>query len=111
MLQDLFYMPRPWEFLANFDPVTADFVYVRWLGDRKGIEQITTTWDKTVVDRREDLERWVEFLRRLLAKHLKVYTYANNHYAGNGPATVSLFWQLLQGERGESAVPTQTPAW
>lgn len=29
------------------DLVTADFAYVRWLGDRKGIEEKTTTWDKT----------------------------------------------------------------
>ena len=29
----------------------ADFVYVRWLGDHNGIEALTTTWDKTVIDR------------------------------------------------------------
>ena len=32
----------------QFDWVTTDFVYVRWLGDRKGMETLTTTWDKTV---------------------------------------------------------------
>jgi uncharacterized protein YecE (DUF72 family) len=60
VLQDLSSMPRPWEFKAKFDFVTADFAYVRWLGDRKGIEEQTTTWDKTVVDRRSDLMNWVE---------------------------------------------------
>ena len=60
VLQDLSSMPRPWEFKAKFDFVAADFAYVRWLGDRKGIEEQTTTWDKTVVDRRSDLMNWVE---------------------------------------------------
>jgi hypothetical protein len=51
-------MPRPWELKKSFDLITADFAYVRWLGDRKGIEEVTTTWDKTVVDRRDDLLHW-----------------------------------------------------
>lgn len=99
VLQDLFYMPRPWDLPEGFDPVTADFAYVRWLGDRKGIEQITTIWDRTVIDRREDLAKWAEFLRRILAQHLSVYTFANNHYGGNGPQTISLFWELLNPKR------------
>jgi uncharacterized protein YecE (DUF72 family) len=98
VLQDLLHMPRPWELPDNLDFITADFAYVRWLGDRKGLERITTTWDRTVVDRGDDLQRWAEFLRKLLAESIIVYTYANNHYSGNGPATISLFWQLLYGE-------------
>src|ERR1700733_7913343 len=39
-------MPRPWEMKDKFDLITADFTYVRWLRDRKGIEEQTTTWDK-----------------------------------------------------------------
>jgi hypothetical protein len=29
-------MPRPAQWFEKFDPITADFTYVRWLGDRKG---------------------------------------------------------------------------
>jgi hypothetical protein len=54
-LTDLSNMPRPWEVKDGLDLVTTDFVYVRWLGDRKGIEALTTTWDKTAIDRTEDL--------------------------------------------------------
>lgn len=61
--------------------LTADFVYVRWLGDRKRIEERTNTWDKTVVDRCEDLTRWVELFRQFMSRNLKVYAYANNHYS------------------------------
>jgi uncharacterized protein YecE (DUF72 family) len=93
-LTDLSNMPRPWEMKDGLDLVTTDFVYVRWLGDRKGIEALTTTWDKTVIDRTDDLRNWAELFRRFLGRNLKVYAYANNHYAGHGPGTVKLFWDM-----------------
>ena len=40
-LIDQGWMPRPWEMKDKFDLITADFTYVRWLGDRKGIEEKT----------------------------------------------------------------------
>ena len=94
-LTDTSFLPRPWEMKEQFDIVTADFVYIRWLGDRKAIEAQTTTWDKTVIDRSEDLKNWVELFRRFMRRDLKIYAYANNHYAGNGPGTVKLFWEIL----------------
>jgi len=95
-LTDTSFMPRPWEMKEKFDLITADFAYIRWLGDRKGIEKQTTTWDKTVVDRRADLKRWADLLWDLVnsKKIRKIIAYANNHYAGHGPATVKLFWNL-----------------
>jgi uncharacterized protein YecE (DUF72 family) len=82
-LTDTSFMPRPWELKQKFDLVTADFAYVRWLGDRKGIEKQTTTWDKTVIDRTSDLKNWVEVLRQMVntKKVLKLFAFANNHYA------------------------------
>lgn len=97
-LTDQSWMPRPWEMPRKFDLVVADFAYVRWLGDRKGIETVTKTWDKTVIDRRPDLLQWVKVFRDLMKRDLKVYAYANNHYAGNGPGTVKLFWELFEGK-------------
>ena len=91
-LTDTSFLPRPWEMTAKCDLATADFVYVRWLGNRKDIEKQTATWDKTVVDRTEDLANWVHLFRQFMKRDLKVYAYANNHYAGNGPNTVKLFW-------------------
>ena len=98
-LTDHGWMPRPWEVEKALDLITADFTYVRWLGDRKGIEEITTRWDKTVVDRRNDLLHWVEMFRELRRRNLQVYAYANNHYAGNGPGTVKLFWEMYEGAK------------
>jgi uncharacterized protein YecE (DUF72 family) len=62
VLQDRSRMPSPSE--LSFDPVTADWTYIRWLGDRKGIEEQTMTWDKTVVDRTQELTSWVDFCYR-----------------------------------------------
>jgi uncharacterized protein YecE (DUF72 family) len=93
-LTDTSFVPRPREMKNSFDLITADFTYVRWLGDRKGTEKQTTTWDKPVVDRREDLSKWVELFRTFVARNLKIFAYANNHYAGHGPATVKLFTDL-----------------
>ena len=33
-LIDQSWMPRPAQRFEKFDPITADFAYVRWLGDR-----------------------------------------------------------------------------
>ena len=95
-LIDQSWMPRPWELREKTGLITSDFAYVRWLGDRKGIEEMTTTWDKTVIDRREDLTNWAELLREFVSRKLKVFAYANNHYAGHGPGTVKLFWGLYE---------------
>ena len=95
-LTDTSFMPRPWEMKGALDLVTADFAYVRWLGNRKGIEEQTTTWDKTVIDRQDDLKSWVVVLRRLVEdkRIRKIFAFANNHYAGHAPATVKLFTDL-----------------
>jgi uncharacterized protein YecE (DUF72 family) len=95
-LTDTSFMPRPWELKKPLDLVTSDFAYVRWLGDRKGIEAQTTTWDKTIVDRKSELNKWAEIIRNLvLEKKLrKIFAFANNHYAGHAPATVKMFWDL-----------------
>ena len=98
-LTDTSFVPRPWEIKEKFDMITADFAYVRWLGERKEIEAQTKSWDKTVIDRREDLTNWVELFRQVVARNLKIFGYANNHYAGHGPATVKLFMDLWGGRK------------
>jgi uncharacterized protein YecE (DUF72 family) len=93
-LIDQAWMPRPTQWFEKLDPITADFTYVRWLGDRKGIEEQTKTWDKVIVDRSEDLAEWVEVLKTVHKRKIQIYAYANNHYAGYAPATVEMFQEL-----------------
>ncbi len=97
-LIDQSWVPRPWEMKQKIDLATTDWTYVRWLGDRKGIEAETKTWDKTIVDRRSDLKKWADLLWELVnsKKIRKLITYANNHYAGRAPATVKLFTELWE---------------
>ena len=93
---DTSFVPKPWEWKKPLDLVTGEFAYVRWLGNRKEIETITTTWEREVVNRTEDLKTWVKFLREMvLDKRLrKIFAFANNHYAGFAPATIREFSEL-----------------
>ena len=55
-LTDHAWMQRPTEVGQKVDPVTAEFTYIRWLGDRHAIEEITQTWDKVLLDRSDNLQ-------------------------------------------------------
>ena len=81
-LTDTSFMPRPWELKKPLDLITSDFAYIRWLGNRKQIETMTTVWDKTIVDRTADLTDWVKLCRQIVAerkvKHL--FLFGNNDY-------------------------------
>src|SRR5271155_5051066 len=72
--------------------------HTSWLGDRKGIEKITKVWDKTIIDRRNDLQEWVTYWQNIQKRGATIYAYANNHYAGHGPATVEQFRGAVPGE-------------
>jgi uncharacterized protein YecE (DUF72 family) len=87
-------MPRPTQWFEKFDPITADFTYVRWLGDRKGIEQQTKVWDKIIIDRHVELSEWVEVLKTVHKRKIQILAFANNHYAGYGPGTIEQFREL-----------------
>jgi uncharacterized protein YecE (DUF72 family) len=93
-LIDQAWMPRVTEIFEKFDPITADFTYMRLLGDRKGIEQKTKVWDKVIVDRSKELMSWVSVCQRTVRRGVSTYVYVNNHYAGFAPATVEQFQKL-----------------
>src|SRR3984885_12487301 len=93
-LIDQSWMPRPAEIFEKFDPITADFAYVRLLGDRKGIEQQTKVWDKVIVDRSKELMSWVNVCQRTVRRGVSTYLYVNNHYAGFAPGTIEQFQKL-----------------
>jgi uncharacterized protein YecE (DUF72 family) len=87
VLVDQAWMPHADEVVDSFDPITASPVYVRLLGDRKEIEAITSNWDTEVIDRRERLRRWANFLTRTAERGVPSLVYVNNHYAGHAPTT------------------------
>ena len=93
-LIDLPWMPMVDALVRKHDVVTADFVYARWLGDRKGIEMKTDRWDRVIVDRTPEMERWVPALASILERNVDVYGYFNNHYAGHAPGSIELLREV-----------------
>jgi uncharacterized protein YecE (DUF72 family) len=96
-------MPRPSELFDTGNPITADFTYVRWIGDRKGIEELTKIWNQTIVDRTEELREWVKILRGVSRQVKIMFAYANNHFGGYASDTVELFKRLWTQEHTNRA--------
>jgi uncharacterized protein YecE (DUF72 family) len=103
-------MLRPAQWFEKFDPITSDFTYVRWLGDRKEIEQQTKIWDKIIVDRSRELSEWADILGKVYQRSVQIYTYANNHYQGYSPATVEMFRDLWRKKVAPEVMETHQPA-
>lgn len=93
-LVDHAWMPRPAELFETGNPITANFTFVRWIGDRKAIEEKTTVWDRTLIDRTEDLREWAKVLGPVARQVDIMFAYANNHYGGHAPDTIELFRSL-----------------
>jgi uncharacterized protein YecE (DUF72 family) len=96
VLVDQAWMPHADELAQQLDPVTTDFSYVRLLGNRKEIEALTTSWEREVVDRSDRLERWANFLVRMLEREIATLVYINNHYAGHAPTTAARLRELYR---------------
>jgi len=64
-----------------------------------------------IVDRHAELSEWAEILGEVHKRKLQIYAYANNHYAGYGPATVEMFQELWRRQvkedtkQGKAATP------
>ena len=108
VLQDQSGMPHPKEF-ESYDLITADFSYIRWLGNRKDIEKLTTTWDSKIIDRTADLQTWVDVCEKIQKRGITQYVYANNHYSGFAPATVELFRSLCKARGIETPLKVELP--
>lgn len=98
VLQDIHTMPIAAE--ISFDPITANFSYVRLLGNRKQIELTTTVWDQVVQDKTENVSEWVKYCLQVQKRGVQQYIYANNHYEGYSPATVEKFRELWKKAGG-----------
>lgn len=95
------WMARPRPLFHHFNLHTMPFLYIRWLGDRKGIEEKTKVW-KEVVDNKDDgTAEWIPPIQAALEQQLRVYGYVNNHYSGYAPHDVAVL---------EAALGTWLPA-
>jgi uncharacterized protein YecE (DUF72 family) len=74
---DLRYMPITIQ-------TTADFAYVRWLGDHRAVIRV----HETIRDRSAELTTWAIELEGVARRVERVYGFVNNHYSGHSPADV-----------------------
>jgi uncharacterized protein YecE (DUF72 family) len=80
--------------MPRMDDATADFVYIRWLGNRR---DFPSGHSHAKRDRTEDLEWWSERVDRFLSEGREVFAYANNHYQNHSPSTLERFLEIRRG--------------
>ena len=81
--------------MPRMEEATADFSYIRWLGDRREFPEGHTHLKK---ERGEDLRWWSALVDRFLEEGRTVFAYANNHYQNHSPSTLERFLELRQGD-------------
>jgi uncharacterized protein YecE (DUF72 family) len=94
VLTDQTWMPRPAEIVAKHDVLTGPLGFIRLLGDREGMEKVTTTWGKVVVDKKDALRETAGVVRSM-SDHVPVLVFVTNHYAGHSPETARQLRALL----------------
>src|ERR687890_1127705 len=82
--------------MPRMQEATADFSYIRWLGDRREFPEGHTHLKK---DRDDDLGWWSELVDHFLEEGRTVFAYANNHYQNHSPSTLERFLELRRGQR------------
>ena len=69
---------------------TADFAYLRWMGERD-----LTRFDEVARPRDANLERWAAAVERLRDRVPAVFAYFSNFYEGHAPASANKLKRLL----------------
>ncbi len=93
VLADYAYMPK-------LERATTDFVYIRWLGNRKDVPD--DEYDHVRLDRSSELDHWTDVIADLVDKGVTIWGFANNHYMGHSPATLREIQARLQARGIES---------
>jgi uncharacterized protein YecE (DUF72 family) len=78
------------QYLETPPEVTADFIYLRLVGDRE-----LTKFDKIQRDRSEEMRHWAEVVQETSGKFESGYIFFNNHFAGFSPESSNEFRRLL----------------
>ena len=78
------------QYLETPAEVTADFAYLRMVGDRE-IEEFSGIQK----DRSEDMKRWASAVEENSGKFESGYIFFNNHFAGFSPESSNEFRRLL----------------
>ena len=82
--------------MPRMEDATADFSYIRWLGDRREFPSGHTHLKR---GRDDDLRWWSGVVDRFLQEVKTVFVYANNHYQNHSPSTLERFMEIRRGCR------------
>jgi uncharacterized protein YecE (DUF72 family) len=80
--------------MPRMEEATADFSYVRLLGDRREFLSGHTQLKK---ERDDDLRWWADLTGRFLEEGKAVFVYANNHYQNHSRSTLKRFLEIRRG--------------
>ena len=78
------------QYLTTPATLTADFLYLRFVGDRAISE-----FNKMQKDQSEVLKNWSQALQEVGDKVKERFIFFNNHFAGFGPGSVNEFRRLM----------------
>ncbi len=108
-------MPAAAEIMRRIDPVSADFAYLRFLGDHRSMDNLVARaresgtrdrdWSEVIVDRADEMRAWIDPVGELLRRVPQVLVYFNNHYAGYAPGSLERFAELWREAHPEETAP------
>lgn len=79
-------------FIPEVDQITADFVYIRWEGDRT---KVNGTLGKVEVDRADEIKKWADKISRLVDAGKEVFGYFSKYYSGAPTRDAKTLIELL----------------
>jgi uncharacterized protein YecE (DUF72 family) len=82
--------------MVQISEVTADFLYVRWEGDRK---KVNGTLGKIETERKEDLKMEAAKIESLVNKQVEVFGYFGKYYSGFPPSDIVNLKQYLDHKK------------
>ena len=78
--------------MAQNEEVTADFLYIRWEGNRK---KVNGTLGKKEVDKQGYLNWWADKIKFFLDKGTTVFGYFGKYYSGYPPSDITYLQTIL----------------
>jgi uncharacterized protein YecE (DUF72 family) len=78
------------QYLETPPEATADFMYLRMVGDRE-----LTEFTGVQKDRSEEMKKWASVVEEKAGKFEQGYVFFNNHFAGFSPESANEFRRLL----------------
>lgn len=81
---------HPW--MPEMNTITADFTYIRWVGDRK---KVKGNLGKVERDRSKDIKDWAVKVKGFLDESIEVFGYFSKSYSGYPPGDVRMLRDFI----------------